>query len=119
MALTVVGSIAFDSVTTPFGARERMLGGAATHFALAASFFDTVHVVGVVGDDFGEAEREILATRDTVTDDIEHVEGGRTFFWRSEEHTSELQSRQYLVCRLLLEKKTRNHKPTYLLLFIK
>ena len=53
MSLTVVGSIAFDAVKTPFGSRERMLGGAATHFALAASFFDEVRVVGPVGDDFG------------------------------------------------------------------
>ena len=56
MPVTVVGSIAFDAVKTPFGERERMLGGAAVHFALAASFFDEVRVVGPVGDDFGEAE---------------------------------------------------------------
>ncbi len=56
MAITVVGSIAFDAVRTPFGERERMLGGSATHFALAASFFETVRMVGPVGDDFGEAE---------------------------------------------------------------
>ena len=54
MSLTVVGSIAYDTVKTPFGERERMLGGAAVHFALAASFFDEVRVVGPVGDDFGE-----------------------------------------------------------------
>ena len=53
MSITVVGSVAFDAVKTPFGARERMLGGAATYFALAASFFDEVHVVGRVGEDFG------------------------------------------------------------------
>ena len=99
MSLTVVGSIAFDSVRTPFGSRERMLGGAATHFALAASFFDTVHVVGVVGDDFGEAEREVLATRGIVTDDIEHVEGGRTFFWAAEYH-HDLNSRETLDTQL-------------------
>ncbi len=52
MSVTVVGSIAFDAVKTPAGERPRMLGGAATHFALAASFFDDVHVVGPVGDDF-------------------------------------------------------------------
>ena len=52
MSLTVVGSIAFDSVRTPFGERERMLGGSAVHFALAARFFTDVHVVGPVGDDF-------------------------------------------------------------------
>jgi sugar/nucleoside kinase (ribokinase family) len=82
MALTVVGSIAFDSVRTPFGERERMLGGSAVHFALAASFFTDVHVVGPVGDDFGDAELEILSGHGIGTDDIEHVAGGETFFWR-------------------------------------
>ena len=82
MSLTVVGSIAFDAVTTPFGTRERMLGGSAVHFALAASFFDTVHVVGPVGDDFGEEEYTVLRERGVDTQDIEHVAGGKTFFWR-------------------------------------
>jgi sugar/nucleoside kinase (ribokinase family) len=82
MSITVVGSIAFDAVETPFGMRERMLGGAATHFALAASFFDRVHVVGPVGDDFGEEEMATLATRGSCTDDVERVAGGRTFFWK-------------------------------------
>ena len=83
MSLTVVGSIAFDAVTTPFGSRERMLGGAAVHFSLAASFFTDVHVVGPVGDDFGEAEYAVLRTRGTNIDDVEHVPGGETFFWRA------------------------------------
>jgi sugar/nucleoside kinase (ribokinase family) len=83
MALTVVGSIAFDAVKTPFGTREKMLGGAAVHFSLAASFFTQVRVVGPVGDDFGDAEYAILRTRGTNTDDVEHVEGGQTFFWRA------------------------------------
>jgi sugar/nucleoside kinase (ribokinase family) len=82
MSLTVVGSIAFDAVTTPFGSRDRMLGGSAVHFALAASFFDQVHVVGPVGEDFGESELAILRARGINTDDIERVDGGRTFFWR-------------------------------------
>ena len=82
MSVTVVGSIAFDAVTTPFGTRERMLGGSAVHFSLAASFFDTVHVVGPVGDDFGEAEYEVLRARGVDTSAIEHVPGGSTFFWR-------------------------------------
>ena len=82
MSITVVGSIAFDAVQTPFGVRERMLGGAATHFALAASFFDQVRVVGPVGDDFGEQELAVLRTRGTSTEDVEHVAGGRTFFWK-------------------------------------
>ena len=69
---------------TPFGSRERMLGGSAVHFALAASFFDTVRVVGPVGDDFGEQEYAVLRARNVDTDDIEHVPGGKTFFWRGE-----------------------------------
>jgi sugar/nucleoside kinase (ribokinase family) len=84
MSVTVVGSIAFDAVKTPFGERERMLGGSAVHFALAASFFDTVHVVGPVGDDFGEDEYAVLRGRGVDTADIEAVAGGRTFFWRGE-----------------------------------
>jgi len=82
MSLTVVGSIAFDSVRTPFGERERMLGGSAVHFSLAASFFTEVGVVGPVGDDFGEREIAVLRDRGIATDDIEHVLGGETFFWR-------------------------------------
>ena len=82
MSLVVVGSIAFDSVKTPFGERERMLGGTAVHFSLAASFFTDVRVVGPVGDDFGEEEYAVLHNRGVNTDDIERVEGGRTFFWR-------------------------------------
>jgi sugar/nucleoside kinase (ribokinase family) len=82
MSVTVVGSIAFDAVKTPFGERERMLGGSAVHFSLAASFFTDVHVVGPVGDDFGEAEYDALQARGVDTSDIEHVPGGRTFFWR-------------------------------------
>ncbi len=82
MSLTVVGSIAFDSVSTPFGERERMLGGSAVHFALAASFFTDVHVVGPVGDDFGEEHLELLRGRGVDVTDIERVAGGQTFSWR-------------------------------------
>jgi sugar/nucleoside kinase (ribokinase family) len=82
MSLTVVGSIAFDSVKTPFGERERMLGGAAVHFSLAASFFTEVRPVGPVGDDFGAAEFGVLERRGVSTEDIERVAGGQSFFWR-------------------------------------
>jgi sugar/nucleoside kinase (ribokinase family) len=84
MPVTVVGSIAFDAVKTPSGERERMLGGAATHFALAASYFDTVRVVGPVGDDFTDADMAILATRGTDVSDVERVAGGKSFFWKGE-----------------------------------
>jgi sugar/nucleoside kinase (ribokinase family) len=82
VSLTVVGSIAFDSVKTPFGERERMLGGTAVHFSLAASFFTEVRPVGPVGEDFGDAELELLERRGVIVDDIERVQGGRSFFWR-------------------------------------
>jgi sugar/nucleoside kinase (ribokinase family) len=82
MSLTVVGSIAFDSVRTPFGERERMLGGSAVHFSLAASFFTDVRVVGPVGEDFGPEQHAVLEGRGVNIEDIEHVAGGETFFWR-------------------------------------
>ena len=82
MALTVVGSIAFDAVKTPFGERERMLGGAAVHFSLAASFFTEVRPVGPVGDDFGAEQFELLESRGILCDDIERIAGGQSFFWR-------------------------------------
>jgi len=99
MPITVVGSIAFDAVKTPFGERERMLGGAAVHFALAASFFDEVRVVGPVGDDFGEAELDVLRARQVDVGDIERIPGGQTFFWRGE-YGWDLNSRETLDTQL-------------------
>ena len=99
MSITVVGSIAFDAVQTPFGQRERMLGGAATHFALAASMLDQVNIVGPVGDDFGEAEMAILRTRGSNVDDVERVRGGKTFFWKGRYH-DDLNTRDTLDTQL-------------------
>lgn len=99
MPITVVGSIAYDSVRTPFGERERMLGGAAVHFALAASFFDDVRVVGPVGEDFGEEQLAALRERGIDVSDIERVVGGRTFFWRGE-YGWDLNSRETLDTQL-------------------
>jgi sugar/nucleoside kinase (ribokinase family) len=81
MTVTVVGSIAFDAVETETGSRDKMLGGSATHFSLASSFFADTRVVGPVGDDFGDDEFAVLHGRDVNTDDIERVAGGKTFFW--------------------------------------
>jgi sugar/nucleoside kinase (ribokinase family) len=81
MSLTVVGSIAFDAVETLAGRRDRLLGGSAVHFSLASSFFAETRPVGPVGDDWGEEETEVLRNRGVITDDIEHVPGGKTFFW--------------------------------------
>jgi sugar/nucleoside kinase (ribokinase family) len=84
--LTVVGSIAFDAVETPAGSRDRLLGGSAVHFALASSQFAETRVVGPVGDDFGAAEYGVLRARGVVTDDIEQIPGGKTFFWAGRYH---------------------------------
>jgi sugar/nucleoside kinase (ribokinase family) len=81
MTLTVVGSIAFDAVETTVGSRDRLIGGSAVHFSLASSFLAETRVVGPVGDDFGEPEYAVLRDRGVITDDIEHVPGGKTFFW--------------------------------------
>ena len=99
MSVTVVGSIAFDAVKTPFGVRERMLGGAATHFALAASFLADVHIVGPVGEDFGDQDLAVLATRGTDIAAVERIPGGRTFFWKGE-YGWDLNSRETLATDL-------------------
>jgi sugar/nucleoside kinase (ribokinase family) len=99
MPITVVGSIAYDSVKTPFGERERMLGGAAVHFALAASFFDEVRVVGPVGEDFTEDDLDVLRRRGVDVSDVERIAGGETFFWRGE-YGWDLNSRETLDTQL-------------------
>jgi len=81
MSLLVVGSVAFDNVETPFGKRERMLGGSASHFSISASFFTDVRVVAVVGGDFGQAERDVFARHNIDTSDLEVVPDGKTFQW--------------------------------------
>jgi sugar/nucleoside kinase (ribokinase family) len=80
LAILVVGSVAFDSLETPSGKRERVLGGAATHFALAASFFTDVRVVGVVGEDFLAEHEAVLTAKGIDTTGIEHV-AGKSFHW--------------------------------------
>src|ERR1700755_3443689 len=82
MSLTVVGSVAFDGLETPFGKRDKVLGGAATHFSLSASFFTQVNAVGVVGGDFGEVEWDVFKRHAINTDDVEVVADGKTFFWQ-------------------------------------
>jgi sugar/nucleoside kinase (ribokinase family) len=80
MTILVVGSVAFDALETPSGRRDRCLGGAATHFALAASYFTDVRVIAVVGEDFGPEEERVFTLRNIDTRGIEHVPG-KSFFW--------------------------------------
>ena len=77
MSIVVVGSVAFDSLKTPFGEREKILGGSATYFSVAASFFTDVRVVAVVGDDFGAAEEEVFREREIDLSDLERVAGAQ------------------------------------------
>ena len=80
MSITVVGSVAFDAIETPSGKRDRCLGGAATYFSLAASFFTDVRVIAVVGEDFGPAEQSVFDAKNIDTRGIEHA-AGKSFFW--------------------------------------
>jgi sugar/nucleoside kinase (ribokinase family) len=80
MSLVVVGSVAYDGVTTPAGNVDRMLGGACTYIALSASYFTDVGIVAVVGDDFAPEDKDFLASRKIDLEGLEHAPG-KTFFW--------------------------------------
>ena len=84
MSILVVGSVAFDNLKTPFGAAERCLGGSATYFSVAASFFTDVDLVAVVGEDFAEKDLEIFRGRRINLDGLERIHGGKTFVWSGE-----------------------------------
>jgi sugar/nucleoside kinase (ribokinase family) len=81
MSILVVGSVAYDTVETPFGRAERVLGGSASFFAVAASFFSPVNLVGVVGNDFGEEQLAAFRGRPIDLEGLERMEG-RTFHWQ-------------------------------------
>ncbi len=85
MSLLVVGSIAFDSIETPKGSVEDALGGSATFFAYAASFFTKPRLVGVVGDDFPAEHRQLLSARDIDTTGLV-TQTGKTFRWKGRYH---------------------------------
>ena len=98
MAITVVGSVAYDSIETPAGRKDRCLGGAATYFSLAASFFTDVRVIAVVGEDFGSEQEAVFQARHIDTRGIERAPG-KSFFWEgsyldnlneAKTHTTEL-----------------------------
>lgn len=80
MSLLVVGSIAFDTIQTPYGKKEKILGGSATYFSLAASYFTGVRVIGVVGEDFTAAHEAILKDRGVDIRGIQRARG-KTFHW--------------------------------------
>jgi sugar/nucleoside kinase (ribokinase family) len=121
MSLTVVGSVAFDALETPFGKRDKILGGAATHFSLSASFFTQVNAVGVVGGDFGDDEWAVFQRHAINTDDVEIVPDGKTFFWRGRydydmntAHTLDTQLNVFETFDPKLSENSRNSKLLFL-----
>ena len=80
MSILVVGSVAFDDVTSPSGSMKNILGGAATYFSLAASYFTQVRIVAVVGADFGPEQEQVFKDRKIDTRGIERA-SGKTFRW--------------------------------------
>ena len=98
MSIVVVGSVAFDTVITPYGRVDDALGGAATFFAVAASYFCPVQVVAVVGDDFGPQHEAVLSERGVDTSGIERA-AGKTFRWGGE-YSWNLNERQTLFTEL-------------------
>ncbi len=98
MSLLVVGSVAFDALETPFGKVERALGGAATYFSVAASFFTRVNLVGVVGDDFTSRDAAIFRGRRIDITGLERAPG-KTFFWAGR-YTDNLNDRVTLATEL-------------------
>jgi sugar/nucleoside kinase (ribokinase family) len=121
MSLTVVGSVAFDALETPFGKRDKILGGAATHFSLSSSFFTDVRCVGVVGNDFGEEEWQVFRNHNINTDDVEIVADGKTFFWRGRyeydlntAHTLETQLNVFETFNPKLSDASKNNRLLFL-----
>ena len=88
MPLLVVGTVAIDNVETPSARRENLLGGSATHFSLAASFFTTVRLMGVVGEDWPAEHTAFLQSRNIDTTGLEVVTGGKTMFWAGRYHSN-------------------------------
>ena len=98
MSLLVVGSVAFDALESPYGRVDRTLGGAATYFAVAASFFTHVNLVGIVGDDFTEVDAQIFRGRTIDIDGLERATG-KTFFWAGR-YSKDLNERVTLTTEL-------------------
>jgi sugar/nucleoside kinase (ribokinase family) len=98
MSILVVGSVAYDTVETPFGRAERVLGGSASFFAVAASFFSPVNLVGVVGHDFGEEQLQAFRSRPIDLEGLERMEG-KTFHWQGK-YSLDLNSRDTICTDL-------------------
>ncbi len=105
MSLLTVGSVAFDAIETPFGKTDKIIGGAGTYIALAASFYEKEQrIVAVVGDDFPQEMLDTLKTRNVDLEGLQIKKGEKTFFWSGRYH-NDMNSRDTLVTELnVLEK---------------
>ncbi len=100
MSLLVIGSVAFDDIETPYGRAEKIVGGAGTYIAWAASYFvRDIRIVSIVGEDFPQGELDALESRGVDTSGIKIVEGGKSFFWAGKYHHN-LNARDTLVTDL-------------------
>ena len=99
MSLLVVGSVAYDSVRTPAGTRDRALGGSAVYFSVAASCFADVSLVGIVGEDFDQAHVEALESRGVDVSGLERAEG-KTFHWAGVYSSEDVNQRETLDTQL-------------------
>src|SRR5262245_10338749 len=97
-SILVVGSVAFDSVKTPFGHADEILGGSATHFSVAASYFGPVRLVGVVGTDFSDHHLKTFRKHNIDIDGLTFAQG-RTFRWAGE-YSYDLNERRTLDTQL-------------------
>ena len=82
MTILVVGSVAYDSIETPFGERDRILGGSATYFSYSASFFHPVSLIAVVGADFEKADESLLREKNIDISGLQKDPNGKTFHWK-------------------------------------
>lgn len=108
--LLVVGSVAFDSIQTPFGTGERILGGSASYAALAASYYTDTQLVGVVGNDFEETFVERYRRRGIDLEGLQRDESGPTFFWKGK-YLDDFQGRETLEIELNVFEKFQPHLP--------
>jgi sugar/nucleoside kinase (ribokinase family) len=84
VSITVVGTVAFDAIETPFGKVDRCIGGSATYFAVAAAFFADVNLVSVIGDDFTDEDASIFKGRKINLEGLQRIRGAKSFFWSGE-----------------------------------
>lgn len=100
MSLLTVGTVAFDTIETPFGRAERVIGGACTYISWSASYFtNDIHLVSIVGDDFPDSELKRLVERGVNLEGLKIVDGGKSFFWEGRYHNN-MNSRDTLVTDL-------------------